>query len=108
MNPIHDVPTRAVNDIAEIERDLLKLKEQASRYNTAYGAGAFTLEQLRECVKPVNDKIKGLEAQIAEARDQRQVMEADVPPSLDDIERFASFDGGRLSSNTGVMFSALS
>ena len=50
----------------------------------------FTLEQLRECVTPLNDKIKGLEAQIAEARDQRQVMEADVPPSVDDIEQFAS------------------
>ena len=50
----------------------------------------FTLEQLRECVTPLNKKIKGLEARIAEAGDQRQVAEADVPPSAEDIERFAS------------------
>ena len=82
--------SRPVDDITAIEREVDNLKEQASRYNAAYGAGVFTLEQLRECVMPLNDKIKGLEAQIAEARDRRQVMEADVPPSVDDIERFAS------------------
>ena len=90
VGSLESAASRPVDDITAIEREVDKLKEQASRYNTAYGAGVFTLEQLRECVTPVNDKIKGLEAQIAEARDQRQVMEADVPPSVDDIERFAS------------------
>ena len=82
-------PARPAEDIAAIEREVEKLKEQASRYNTAYGAAVFSLEQLRECVTPINEKIKGLEAQIADAGDKRQVMEADVPPSVDDIERFA-------------------
>ena len=81
---------RPSEDIAAIEREVEKLKEQASRYNTAYGAGVFTLEQLRECVTPLNEKIRGLEAQIAKAGEQRQTMEADVPPSIDDIEQFAS------------------
>ena len=48
------------------------------------------LEQLRECVTPLNDKIKALEAKIAEAGNQRQIADADVPPSVEDIERFAS------------------
>ena len=81
---------RPAEDIAAIEREVEKLKEQGSRYNTAYGVGVFTLEQLRECVTPLNEKIKGLEAQIAKAGEQRQAMEADVPPSLDEIEQFAS------------------
>ena len=49
----------------------------------------FTLEQLRECVTPLNHKIKALEAQIAEAGHQSQVAEADAPPSVEDIERLA-------------------
>ena len=81
---------RPVDDIAAIEREVDKLKEQASRYNTAYGAGVLTLEQLRESVTPLNEKIKGLEAQIAKAGEQRQAMKADVPPTADDIERFAT------------------
>ena len=90
MKSAQATPIRPVDDIEAIEREVDKLKEQASRYNTAYGAGVFTLEQLRECVTPLNEKIKGLEARIAEAGDQRQVAEADVPPSAEDIERFAS------------------
>ena len=62
MNSDQATPTRPAEDIAAIEREVEKLKEQASRYNAAYGAGVFTLEQLRECVMPLNDKIKGLEA----------------------------------------------
>ena len=83
-------PISPVDDIAAIERELDRLKEQANRYNTAYGAGVLTLEQLRECVRPLNAKIKALEAQIADAGNQRQVADAHVPPSVEDIERFAS------------------
>ena len=90
MNSDQATPARPAEDIAAIEREVEKLKEQASRYNAAYGAGVFTLEQLRECVMPLNDKIKGLEAQITETRQQRQAMETDVPPTADDIERFAN------------------
>ena len=98
MNSIQAATPHPAGDIATIEHEVGKLKEQASRYNTAYGAGVFTLEQLRECVTPVNDKIKGLEAQIAKAGEQRQAMEADVPPSLDEIEQFASKAREGLSS----------
>ena len=90
MTSVESTSARPAENIAAIERELEKLKEQASRYNTAYGAGVFTLEQLRECVTSLNEKIKGLEAQLAKAGEQRQAMEADVPPSLDEIERFAS------------------
>ena len=98
MNSIQAAPARPAGDIATIEQEVGKLKQQASRYNTAYGAGVFTLEQLRECVTPLNEKIKGLEAQIAKAGEQRQAMEADVPPSVEDIERFASKARESLSS----------
>jgi site-specific DNA recombinase len=90
MKSAQATPISQVDDIAAIEREVSKLKEQASRYNTAYGAGVLTLEQLRECVTPLNDKIKGLEAQMAKPREQRQAMEADVPPTADNIERFAA------------------
>ena len=90
MKSAQATPISPVDDIAAIEREVNKLKEQASRYNTAYGAGVLTLEQLRECVTPLNEKIRGLEAQIAKAPEQRQAMKADVPPTADDIERFAT------------------
>jgi site-specific DNA recombinase len=90
MKSAQATPISPVDDIAAIEREVDKLKEQASRYNTAYGAGVLTLEQLRECVTPLNEKIRGLEAQIAKAPEQRQALKADVPPTADDIERFAT------------------
>jgi site-specific DNA recombinase len=90
MKSAQATPISPVDDIAAIEREVDKLKEQASRYNTAYGAGVLTLEQLKECVTPLNEKIRGLEAQIAKAPEQRQAMKADVPPTADDIERFAT------------------
>ncbi|MGA8290949.1 MAG: recombinase family protein, partial [Rhodoplanes sp.] len=96
MGSLESTASRPVDDITAIEREVDKLKEQASRYNAAYGAGVFTLEQLRECVMPLNDKIKGLEAQITETQQQRQAMEADVPPTADDIERFANQAGQKL------------
>ena len=55
---------------------------------TGANARARRIDERR--VMPLNDKIKGLEAQITETQQQRRAMEADVPPTADDIERFAN------------------
>jgi len=47
-----------------IKKEVAKLKEHENRYNTAYGAGLFTVEQLGDYIKPVREKVASLEAQL--------------------------------------------
>ncbi len=54
-------------DVDALKKEKEKLLAQVERYNKAYGAGAFTLEQLKGYTTPVKDKISQLEIQIASA-----------------------------------------
>ena len=60
-----------IGDTKTIEREVTKLKGQEERYNRAYGAGVFSLEQLREYAIPLRDQITLLESQITKARLQQ-------------------------------------
>jgi site-specific DNA recombinase len=60
-----------IGDTRVIEREVTKLKGQEERYNRAYGAGVFSLEQLREYSIPLRDQITLLESQITKARLQQ-------------------------------------
>lgn len=54
-------------DVEGLKKEVEKLQSQVERYNKGYGAGAFTLEQLKGYTTPVKDKISQLEIQIASA-----------------------------------------
>ena len=57
----------AAVDVEGLKKEVEKLQSQVERYNKGYGAGAFTLEQLKGYTIPVKDKISQLEIQIASA-----------------------------------------
>ncbi len=57
----------AAVDVEALKKEVEKLQSQVERYNKGYGAGAFTLEQLKGYTTPVKDKISQLEIQIASA-----------------------------------------
>jgi len=75
-------------DITIIKKEINKLEEQEDRYNKAYGLGVFTIEQLKNYIDPIKEKIFSLEAQISKARMQKAQTEIKLPDK-NAIERFA-------------------
>lgn len=49
-----------------IEKEMNKLRSQEERYNAAYGAGLFTLEQLSKFLAPVRKRLSLLQSQCKE------------------------------------------
>lgn len=79
----------AVGDVKEIEKEILKLKNQEVRYNKGYGAGLFTIEQLKEYTFPIKEQIGSLEYQISKARQQESQINASMMPDQNEIKSFA-------------------
>jgi site-specific DNA recombinase len=78
----------SATDINSLKKEIESQKEKDNRYNMAYADGVFTLEKLKEYTSPIIDKIRSLEMQIAQARqDQEQIKS--VYPSEHEIEEFA-------------------
>lgn len=69
----------ALVDVEVLKREIEKLQTQAERYNKGYGAGAFTLEQLKEYTTPIRDKISQLEIQIANSNKETNHVGLQMP-----------------------------
>jgi len=80
----------SAGDPLAIQKELNSLKEQARRYNNAYGAGLFTLDQLREYTGAVNAKIAELESEVTQAQGQLVPTAPDVVPAEAEIDAFAA------------------
>ncbi|BAR57702.1 DNA invertase [Bradyrhizobium diazoefficiens] len=76
-------------DIAAAEKELAALKVQEDRYNKAYGAGLFTVEQLREYTTPLREKLTSLKNTIASAQQQTNAIYVTEMPSADEIKQFS-------------------
>ena len=76
------------NELAQIRKELITLKDQVSRYDKAYGAGLFTLEQLKEYTEPIKVRIAALEQKQSEIG--RETLPVSViAPDRDQVGRFA-------------------
>ena len=69
----------AIVDVPALKKEIEKLQTQVERYNKGYGAGAFTVEQLKEYTIPIKGKISQLELQIAGANTQANQMGLQMP-----------------------------
>jgi site-specific DNA recombinase len=76
-------------DTEILKKEIAKLNEQVERYNKGYGAGAFTLEQLKDYTNPLQEKINQLKIQIANAisKDSQKGLEM---PNKQDMQAFAT------------------
>ncbi|MFH1385728.1 MAG: recombinase family protein [Patescibacteria group bacterium] len=79
----------SIGDIKAMEKEIIKLKGQEIRYNKAYGAGLFTLEQLKEYTTPIKEQVASLELQIAKAKRQENQISATAMPNENAIKSFA-------------------
>lgn len=75
-------------DTEGIKKQIARLKDEEDRYNRAYGAGAFTIEQLKEYTTPLREKLAVLERQIAQARIEESHIDTSRLPSLQEMEVF--------------------
>jgi len=57
-------PESAVADMEALVKEVAKLKKEEERYSKAYGAGLFSVEELKEYVVPIRERVRALEAQI--------------------------------------------
>jgi site-specific DNA recombinase len=80
----------AENDLTETREEIAKLKVQETRYNKAYGAGLFTLEQLQEYVEPIKVRILALERQLSNAMHETHQSTIVATPNRDTTIRFAA------------------
>jgi site-specific DNA recombinase len=75
-------------DINVMRKEIDSLKEKNDRYNRAYADGIFTLEKLKEYTSPVIEKIRSLELEIIQEK-QNQEQVKSIYPSEHEIEEFA-------------------
>jgi len=74
-------------NLGEMIKEIDKFKEQENRYNKAYGAGLFTMGQLKEYTASIKDKIGSLQIQIAKAK-QEQTNAVTLLPEQGEIKTF--------------------
>lgn len=79
----------SVGDIPTIEKEISKLKTQEDRYNKAYGADVFTIEQLKEYTTPLREQIKTLELQVAKLKEVENSVNPSVIPTQAELMAFA-------------------
>lgn len=69
----------ALVDAEALKKEVAKLKEQIKWYNKGYGAGVFTLEQLKDYTDPLREKIGQLERQITNASSESGQKRLEMP-----------------------------
>ena len=74
-------------DVEQLKRDIDRINEQIERYNKGYGAGVFTLEQLKQYVTPLREKASQLNAQIAHSINTTNHAKLEMP-SVREMETF--------------------
>ncbi len=79
----------AVGDTKVMEKSILKLKEQEERYTKAYGAGLFSIDQLKEYIAPLKEQVASLGLQTVKAKQQEEQVNATDLPNSDEINAFA-------------------
>ncbi|MFH1769195.1 MAG: recombinase family protein [Parcubacteria group bacterium] len=79
----------SLGDTKVLVSEIKKLKEKEMRYNKAFGAGAFTIEQLKELTGPVREEIMTIETQIERINQETQKVPTNELPNKEEILSFA-------------------
>ncbi|MEK7583401.1 MAG: recombinase family protein [Patescibacteria group bacterium] len=78
-----------VYDLDALQKEKEKLKDQEERYTKAYGAGVFSLDQLKAYTTPLRERIEAIDTQIAQAKSAEQELGISGMPTQDEISHFA-------------------
>lgn len=75
------------DDSSILEKQVSKLELQEKRYMQAYGSGIFTLEQLKDQLNPIREKIRSIKDTLNSINKKQEDISI-VQPSKIDIETF--------------------
>jgi site-specific DNA recombinase len=89
MNSQHTKIDSSGVDTEFVRKEIAKLKDQEDRYNKAYGGGLFTVEQLKEYVVPVRDKVASYESQLLKSEQEERDLQSTPLPDEREVEAFA-------------------
>jgi site-specific DNA recombinase len=87
QNRSKKIPSSTIN-IENAKKEISKLKEQEERYIKAYGAGAFSVEQLKEYSIPVKERISTIQNQIIKAEAEIKQLDERALPDNKQVETF--------------------
>jgi len=76
----------SVGDIEAVEKEITKLQIQEGRYNSAYGAGLFSMDQLKEYTVPIRERIVTLKIEVAEDQKRRSRINSTSLPSQTELK----------------------
>lgn len=88
---LHEQKSKPVSPSVNIEtltKEISKLKEQETRYTKAFGAGLVSMEQLKEYLEPVREKIAALKSQVEKAGNAKSEVSQILMPDKTTIEAF--------------------
>jgi site-specific DNA recombinase len=101
-----------LEDTDQISKEINKLKQEELRYNKAYGAGVFSLEDLKEYTTPIRERVSDLDKRINNIKQEQKERGGSSIPNENEIEEFAKDTSDMLKSfNFGakreIMLSAI-
>lgn len=76
-------------DTVFLKKEIAKLKDEADRYNKAYGSGVLTIEQLKEYTLPVRDQMALIESQISKSEQEKREQQPAPLPEEQEVAVFA-------------------
>ena len=88
----------SITDVDAVRKEITKLKTEEDRYNKAYGAGLFSMEQLKEYTISTRDRVSLLEGQVAKAQEEKDRVNGAALPNSYEIREFAKRAGEKLHS----------
>ncbi len=83
FNSRQDKSKATLVDTGNLKKEVEKLRAQVERYNKGYGAGAFTLEELKNYTTPIRDRISQLEIQIANSTNEANQIRLEAPTQIE-------------------------
>jgi site-specific DNA recombinase len=78
-----------VGDTVGMHKQIESLRVKEERYNKAYGAGVFTIEQLKEYVAPIREQVASLELQIKKSKEEAGRVGINSVPTQEQMASFA-------------------
>lgn len=100
--------TQEPNKINIIEKEIEKIDAQVSRFMDLYGVGDFTMEQVADKVRPLNETRKNLQRELeqlnAEAGRLTEAEAEEIAQSFAEVLEFGDFDEVRLTIETLIHY----
>lgn len=89
-NEHQSIAQNSIKNVEPINREIDKLKEQEDRYTKAYASGLFSIDELKNYIKPLRIKKESLKIQLTKIEPAVSNQKKIQLPNVNEIEIFAA------------------